>query len=199
MTSSRVQLTNKQEDAHDDGIWCSTWVPDSSSLVTGSIDESVRVWTVVEENQESIEAAHTYTGHTLGVVSVAVDVSGTYAASSALDSFIRVWNMRVCVPSPNGASLRVCPACSNTLHAGDHARTLMPSLSCSRPGQQHEGGDRDAALRDLADQVPPGQRQPHPGRGRRQQQQGRDLERGGRAVQGAPGHPRSEPLPLCAP
>lgn len=95
MSSSRVQLTHKQEDAHDDGIWCSTWVPDSSSLVTGSIDESVRVWTVVEEDQETVEAAHTYTGHTLGVVSVAVDGSGTYAASSALDSFIRVWNMRV--------------------------------------------------------------------------------------------------------
>lgn len=41
-----------------------------------------------------MEALHTYTGHTLGVVSVAVDQSGTYAASSALDSVIRVWNLK---------------------------------------------------------------------------------------------------------
>ena len=90
-----MTLTNKYEDAHEDGLWCATWVPNSSQLVTGSIDESVRVWTVVEEEPEVIEATHTYTGHTLGVVSVAVDATGTYAASSALDSFIRVWNMQV--------------------------------------------------------------------------------------------------------
>lgn len=42
-----------------------------------------------------VENSHTYTSHTLGVVSVTVDPTGTFAASSALDSFIRVWNLQV--------------------------------------------------------------------------------------------------------
>jgi len=50
----------------------------------------VKVWT---EGADGLESLHTYTGHTLGVISVVVDPSGTYAASSALDSFIRVWNL----------------------------------------------------------------------------------------------------------
>ena len=46
------------------------------------------------ETEDRLESKHTYTGHTLGVVSVAVEATGTYAASSALDSFIRVWNLK---------------------------------------------------------------------------------------------------------
>lgn len=57
----------------------------------GSVDESVRLW---GETSERLESKHTYTGHTLGVVSVSVEATGTYAASSALDSFIRVWNLK---------------------------------------------------------------------------------------------------------
>ena len=55
------------------------------------MDESVKLWSEIDD---SLEAQHTYTGHTLGVISVAVDASNTYAASSALDSFIRVWNLK---------------------------------------------------------------------------------------------------------
>jgi WD repeat-containing protein 61 len=51
----------------------------------------VKLW---GETEDRLESKHTYTGHTLGVVSVAVEATGTYAASSALDSFIRVWNLK---------------------------------------------------------------------------------------------------------
>lgn len=91
----RLTVRNKQEDAHEDAIWCATWVPNSSDLITGSVDESVKIWTVVDGDPETVEQSHSYVGHTLGVVSVAIDVTGTYAASSALDSFIRVWNLQV--------------------------------------------------------------------------------------------------------
>ena len=64
--------------------------PDGGSCGPGSVDENVKVWT---EGADGLESLHTYTGHTLGVISVVVDPSGTYAASSALDSFIRVWNL----------------------------------------------------------------------------------------------------------
>lgn len=96
MGSSRLTLSHKQEDAHDDAIWCATWVPNSSALVSGSVDESVRIWTILDKEEPVVvDATHTYVGHTLGVVSVAIDVTGTYAASSALDSFIRIWNLQV--------------------------------------------------------------------------------------------------------
>ena len=33
-------------------------------------------------------------GYTLGVISVAVDATGEWAASSALDSYVRVWSLK---------------------------------------------------------------------------------------------------------
>lgn len=57
---------------------------------SGSVDEKVKLW---GEAEGRLEAKHTYTGHTLGVVSVVVGGGGRYAASSALDSVIRMWNL----------------------------------------------------------------------------------------------------------
>ena len=50
----------------------------------------MKLWGEVEGR---LEAKHTYTGHTLGVVSVVVGGGGRHAASSALDSVIRVWSL----------------------------------------------------------------------------------------------------------
>lgn len=86
----RLSLLCKAEEAHEDAVWSCAWAG-GNTLVTGSVDERVKRW---EEANGRLEALHTYTGHTLGVVSVAVDQSGTYAASSALDSVIRVWNLK---------------------------------------------------------------------------------------------------------
>lgn len=87
----RVTVRNVQEQAHEDGAWTCAWVPGTDNLLTGAVDETVKCWTSAEEG---LQHQHTYAGlagHTLGVVSVAVDPTGTYAASSALDSFVRVW------------------------------------------------------------------------------------------------------------
>ena len=94
MGSARLNLLSKHEDAHDDALWCTTWVPNQNQCITGSVDECVKVWAVQDE-PPYVENSHTYTSHTLGVVSVTVDPTGTFAASSALDSFIRVWNLQV--------------------------------------------------------------------------------------------------------
>ena len=94
MGSTRLNLLRKHEDAHDDALWCTTWVPNQNQCITGSVDECVKVWAVQNE-LPYVENSHTYTSHTLGVVSVTVDPTGTFAASSALDSFIRVWNLQV--------------------------------------------------------------------------------------------------------
>lgn len=85
----RLSLLHKHA-AHDDGIWCTTWIPKTSQLATGSVDESVKTW---EDTADGLKSVHTYTGHTLGVVSIVVDSTGQYAASSALDSIIRIWDI----------------------------------------------------------------------------------------------------------
>ncbi|KAJ9532847.1 hypothetical protein QJQ45_010870 [Haematococcus lacustris] len=86
----RLTTLHKVQDAHDQGVWSASWVPGSNRLLTGSVDENVKVW---DDTAESLKFHHIYQGHILGVISVAVDASGTLAASSALDSIIRVWDL----------------------------------------------------------------------------------------------------------
>ncbi|RWW26864.1 hypothetical protein GW17_00008739 [Ensete ventricosum] len=81
------------ENAHDESIWAAAWVPATDSrpalLLTGSLDETVRMW----RPDELTPVAPASKGHALGVVSVAAHPSGAVAASSSLDSFIRVFDI----------------------------------------------------------------------------------------------------------
>uniref|UniRef100_A0A7S0YU27 Anaphase-promoting complex subunit 4 WD40 domain-containing protein n=1 Tax=Polytomella parva TaxID=51329 RepID=A0A7S0YU27_9CHLO len=89
-----MKLTKVAEkEAHDDGIWTCCWVPGTNSLLTGSVDESVKRWRVQSagDSQEVIEE-YKHDGHTLGCMSLDVSDHG-YAASSSLDSMIRVWDV----------------------------------------------------------------------------------------------------------
>lgn len=80
------------ENAHEESIWAVTWVPATDArpafLLTGSLDETVRLW-----RSDELELEGTNTGHCLGVVSVAAHPSGAIAASASLDSFIRVFDV----------------------------------------------------------------------------------------------------------
>jgi hypothetical protein len=76
--------------AHEEGVWATAWLAGTSSLLTGSVDETVKQWSIAEDR---LECVHTYSGHALGVISLDVDPSGTLAVSSALDSMIRVFGV----------------------------------------------------------------------------------------------------------
>ncbi|PKI45808.1 WD repeat-containing protein VIP3 [Punica granatum] len=80
------------EGAHDESAWAAAWVPETdtrpSLLLTGSLDETVRLW-----RPDDLELERTSTGHCLGVVWVAAHPSGVIAASSSLDSFVRVFDV----------------------------------------------------------------------------------------------------------
>ncbi|KAL5708180.1 WD repeat-containing protein vip3 [Ranunculus cassubicifolius] len=80
------------ENAHEESIWAVTWVPETSTrpalLLTGSLDETVRLW-----KSDELVLEGTNTGHCLGVVSVSAHPSGVFAASASLDSFIRVFDV----------------------------------------------------------------------------------------------------------
>ncbi|XP_059634794.1 WD repeat-containing protein VIP3 [Cornus florida] len=80
------------ENAHDDSLWAATWVPATADrpplLLTGSLDETVKLW-----SPDELKCEATNGGHCLGVVSVAAHPSGAIAASASLDSFVRVFEV----------------------------------------------------------------------------------------------------------
>lgn len=86
---SQAQYVSRSRlvDAHEDGIWCVAWSP-NGQIVTGSCDELLHTFMVYGTN---IERKQTLKGHTLGIAAVAV--AGSLAASSALDSYIRLWDL----------------------------------------------------------------------------------------------------------
>lgn len=86
----RLSLLQQQENAHEDSVWAAAWAPDGSTLVTGSVDESVKLW---QEAGDTLEQRHHLVGLSLGVVGVGVDSSGKFGAASSLDSYVTVWNM----------------------------------------------------------------------------------------------------------
>lgn len=108
----RLSLLGKAEgdETHQDSVWTCTWSAKDNLLVTGSVDESVNVY---REGDHQVKRHHNYSGHTLGVISVAVDPSGEFAASSALDSFIRVWNLeshatKAIIETPPSETWQIC-------------------------------------------------------------------------------------------
>lgn len=110
----------KEEYAHEESIWCVAWgrtkraINDKSDsemqdedamqdsedptkskdveindfIVTGSLDDTVKVWNVKDDR---LELQQQLSGHSLGVVSVAVSNDGETIASSSLDSGLCIW------------------------------------------------------------------------------------------------------------
>jgi len=85
----RASTLHRLPGAHAEGIWCAAWISGSSQLLTGSVDEYVKLW---ETTAEPPTAQHTFSGYSLGAVALSVDASGQYAACNALDGTIRVWD-----------------------------------------------------------------------------------------------------------
>lgn len=108
---------HKEELAHEESIWCVAWgrkknldaeksdaeksdsemkEPNEPAqnneandfIVTGSLDDTVKIWNV-QDNRLSLQKQ--LSGHSLGVVSVAVSSDGHTIASSSLDSGLCIW------------------------------------------------------------------------------------------------------------
>ncbi|KAF4017903.1 hypothetical protein G4228_009476 [Cervus hanglu yarkandensis] len=84
----------KQEQAHDDAIWSVAWgsnkKENSETVVTGSLDDLVKVW---KWRDEKLDLQWSLEGHQLGVVSVDISHTLPIAASSSLDAHIRLWDL----------------------------------------------------------------------------------------------------------
>ncbi|CAG2212066.1 REC14 [Mytilus edulis] len=80
-------------DTHEDSIWSCAWKKNetdgSENIITGGIDDLVKIWRWTDGR---LDLRHALEGHQLGVVSV--DINKTeLAASSSLDSHVRVWDI----------------------------------------------------------------------------------------------------------
>merc|ERR1712087_90243 len=97
----KLRLCSRKEAAHADAVWACTSTS-TGCILTGSLDETVKSWNVAASGSDaaSLEEAHVYSGHGLGVVSLASspsssasDTSAPLCVSNALDSSIRVWDI----------------------------------------------------------------------------------------------------------
>lgn len=111
----QFSLQYKQEAAHEESIWSCAWGrqtiqkqkddedPDASRdsmhsnpeppqindfIVTGGLDDLVKIWDLKDNK---IVLRQQLSGHSLGVVSVAVSSDGNTIASSSLDSGLCFW------------------------------------------------------------------------------------------------------------
>ncbi|XP_030953022.1 WD repeat-containing protein VIP3 [Quercus lobata] len=137
------------ENSHDESVWAATWVPATETrpalLMTGSLDETVKLW-----GSDELVLERTNTGHSLGVASVAAHPSGLIGASASLDSFVRVfdvdtnatiatlesppsevWQLRF---NPEGSTLAVAGGGSASITLWDTATWgLVATLPIPRP------------------------------------------------------------------
>ena len=135
--------TASQLNAHEGGISCVAW--GHGLVVTGSADEAVHSY---EVSGAKIERRHTLPGHELGVTAVAVAADVAVAASAALDSRIRVWNLDTgslnleidCGPMSYGVALSPDGA---TVAAGSMGGiSLWDAASGSKTASLSIGSDR---------------------------------------------------------
>lgn len=90
----RCTVRAQQDEAHEECAWTCCWVPGTDGLLSGSGDETVKHWTSSADSLKLETCCQGTAGYTLGVISVAVDATGEWAASSALDSYVRVWSLK---------------------------------------------------------------------------------------------------------
>ncbi|ETS78567.1 hypothetical protein PFICI_10629 [Pestalotiopsis fici W106-1] len=77
---------------------------DADTLVSGSYDNTVRVWKI-----STGETVHTLTGHTQKVYSVVLDTARNRCISGSMDSFVKIWDLETgaCTHTLEGHTLLV--------------------------------------------------------------------------------------------
>lgn len=73
---------------HSDTIWSIAITPDNQTLVSGSADKTIRIWSLDRLAQPRI-----LSGHSSWVTSIAISPDGNSLASGSTDGTIKFWNL----------------------------------------------------------------------------------------------------------
>jgi len=73
---------------HTETVECLAWTTNGSTLISGSLDCSIRTW-----NTTTWQQIHVLTGHTDIVYRIAISPNGPILASASLDNTARLWNL----------------------------------------------------------------------------------------------------------
>ncbi len=81
----------EDSEAHDNEILCVSFSSNGSYVATGSVDGTIRVWSI----RTWTRVGHSFEGHYSWVTSVvfAFSPDGKQIASSSFDSSVRLWNV----------------------------------------------------------------------------------------------------------
>eukprot|EP00505_MAST-04D_sp_SCG-Rhode-Island_P005075 Stramenopile-MAST_4_protein_5075 len=162
----KVGINDKKAtfEGHSCSVKSVSFSPDGASIVSGSLDNTVKVWSV-----ESGECVTTFKGHSLRVISVSFSTDGASIVSGSADNTVKVWSVESgeCVTtfeghsypvmsvsfSPDGASI-VSGSLDNTVkvwsvESGECVTTFeghsvdVTSVSFSPDGASIVSGSRD--------------------------------------------------------
>jgi WD40 repeat protein len=73
---------------HSNGVGSVTISPDGRTLVSGSSDDTIKIW-----NMATGEQIRTLSGHSKGILSVAISPDGRTLASGSTDKTIKIWRV----------------------------------------------------------------------------------------------------------
>lgn len=133
--------------AHTRMVWSLAFSPDSTLLVSGGYDHSVKLWKIGEEG--SVWPLRIESGHTKWVRSVVFSPDGSTIASAGDDETIRVWDTKdgTCLnvlPTGSGIiwSVTFSPDGQNLLSGSDNGTVKLWEIStgqCLRTLSTHSG------------------------------------------------------------
>ena len=75
----RLSLLQKLDNAHEDSVWAASWAPGSNRLVTGSVDETVKVW---NDEGETLKEHHTFVSPTNELLAALIFGFSTFKRSN---------------------------------------------------------------------------------------------------------------------
>ena len=89
-------------DGHTDSVYSVAFSPDSDSLVSGSLDKTIKMWQLMPEPRSMIggqtgrggRCTRTFEGHKDFVLSVALTPDGDWVLSGSKDRGVQFWNPR---------------------------------------------------------------------------------------------------------